>query len=118
MFDLGVFLGFLANHWIAPSWFAAIYFAEIIVPYLGAFAKQLGHPFAVRWSARLKTTVHPLAQILVIAWAAAFSGAAAAGSLVVTIALAVALAASLATLADHAVFVGRILSRKDAERSA
>lgn len=111
IFYLAVFLGFLANRWIVPSWFAAIYFAEIIVPYLGAFTKQIGHPFAVRWSARVKTAIHPVAQIVVIAVAAFAGPLATSESWIAQIALAVAVAASLAYLIDHAVLAGRRMTQ-------
>ena len=111
IFYLAVFLGFFANHWIAASWFAAIYFAEIIVPYLGAFTKQIGQPFAVRWSGRLKTAIHPLAQIVVIAVAAYAGPHGVAESWIAQIALGSAVAASLAYLIDHAVLAGRRMTQ-------
>ena len=104
IFSLGVFLGFLANHWLPATWFLAIYFAEIMVPYLGAFTKQIGQPFEVRWSAKLKTTVHPLTQIAAVAMAVFLPVPAAAGeSFLVAVALGAAVAASLIYLVDHAV---------------
>ena len=108
IFNLAVFLGFLANDWLAPAAFAAIYFAEIVVPYLGAFAKQLRRPVGIRWSARTKTIVHPLAQIIVIGMAA-LSGDPTAPAAV--LALAAAVAASVLYVADHAVFAVRYTFR-------
>lgn len=105
IFSLAVFLGFLANRWMAPIWFAAIYFAEIIVPYLGAFTKQIGKPFAVRTSARVKTAVHPLAQIAVIACGALLGEARL--PVVADLAMGLAVAASLYYLIDHAVLAAR-----------
>jgi phosphatidylglycerophosphate synthase len=112
LFYLAVFLGFLANRWIAPSWFAAIYFAEIIVPYLGTFTKQIGRPFAVRWSARLKTALHPLAQIAVIAAAAFDWPNGGAHSWAAQAALGLAVLASLAYLVDHAVLAARRVTQR------
>ncbi len=111
IFYLAVFLGFFANRWIAASSFAAIYFAEIIVPYLGAFTKQIGQPFAVRWSGRVKTALHPVAQIVVIAVAALSGPVAPADSPIAQFALAFAVAASLAYLLDHAVLAGRRMTQ-------
>jgi CDP-diacylglycerol--glycerol-3-phosphate 3-phosphatidyltransferase len=102
IFNMAVFLGFLANDWLAASWFIAIYFAEVIVPYLGIFAKQVGRPLDIRLSARLKTTVHPLAQIVAIGAVLGLGGPEL-GPALLTISLGVAVAASVLTLADHAV---------------
>ena len=103
IFSLSVFLGFLSRHWLAPSLFAAIYFAEIIVPYLGAFTKQLGMPFEIRWTARLKTNVHPATQVVAIAAALLLPDSRA----VIAGACAVAVAASMIYLFDHAALAVR-----------
>lgn len=104
IFNLGVFLGFLANGWLPASWFLMIYFAEIVVPYAGAFAKQIGQPFDIRWSTRLKTTIHPLAQFVMLATALAVSDRAAAGDTMFGIAaLGAAVVASFIYLVDHVV---------------
>lgn len=108
IFNLAVFLGFLANHWLAPSVFALLYFSEIIVSYLGVFAKQIGTPFEVRWSARVKTAVHPLAQICVLALVLTLPDPAAGRqALGVALAMAAAVAVSLLYLADHATLAVR-----------
>lgn len=104
IFNFAVFLGFLANDWLAPAAFAAIYFAEIVVPYLGAFAKQIGCPFKIRWSARLKTIIHPVAQIVVITMAAVPQDPYASVAL---LALGAAIVVSMAYLIDHAVLTIR-----------
>lgn len=104
IFNLGVFLGFLAIGWLPASWFLAIYFAEIVVPYVGAFAKQIGHPFEIRWSARLKSVIHPTAQFVTLVTALTMSGQTAAGDTMIGIAvLGAAVLSSIAFLIDHVV---------------
>jgi len=104
IFNLGVFLGFLANDWLPASWFLAIYFSEIVVPYLGAFAKQIGQPFGIRWSAKLRAWVHPAAQFLVILTALTMADSSGAGDTMIGIAaLGAAVLSSIAYLTDHAV---------------
>jgi phosphatidylglycerophosphate synthase len=108
IFSLGVFLGFLANDWLPASWFLAIYFAEIVVPYAGAFTKQLGYPSEIRWSARVKTSVHPPAQFVLILAALFLADPAGAGDTMIGIAASgAAVLASLAYLADHVVLTAR-----------
>ena len=97
---------------IAGGLFAQIYFAEIIVPYLGTFTKQMGRPFAVRWSARLKTALHPVAQIAVIAAAAFDWPHGGAHSWAAQAALGLAVLASLAYLVDHAVLAARRVTQR------
>ena len=104
IFNLGVFLGFLAIGWLPASWFLAIYFAEIVVPYVGAFAKQIGHPFEIRWSAKLKAAIHPAAQFVTLVTALTMTGPTAAGDTMIGIAaLGAAVLASIAFLSDHVV---------------
>lgn len=104
IFNLGVFLGFLANGWLPASWFLMIYFAEIVVPYVGAFAKQIGWPLEIRWSARLKTSVHPLAQFVMLVTALTMADRASAGDTMLGIAaLGAAVVASFVYVADHVV---------------
>ena len=104
IFNLGVFLGFLAIGWLPASWFLTIYFAEIVVPYMGAFAKQIGHPFEIRWSAKLKSVIHPAAQFISLLTALTMTGQTAAGDTMIGIAvLGAAVLASIAFLADHVV---------------
>jgi CDP-diacylglycerol--glycerol-3-phosphate 3-phosphatidyltransferase len=104
IFNMAVFLGFLANPnpWLPASWFIAIAFAEVIVPYLGIFAKQSGRPVEIRLSARLKTTLHPIAQIVVIGAALGISDPSL-SRLLIAAAMGTAVAASIVTMADHAV---------------
>jgi CDP-diacylglycerol--glycerol-3-phosphate 3-phosphatidyltransferase len=103
IFNLAVFLGFFASGWLPASWFAAICFAEVIVPYLGTFAKQMRQPFGVRWSARLKTTLHPLLQIGAIGIALTIPGPEHRDSLI-ALALGAAVAVSIFSVLDHAAF--------------
>ncbi len=104
IFNLGVFLGFLAIGWLPASWFLAIYFAEIVVPYVGAFAKQIGQPFEIRWSAKMKSAVHPAAQFITLATALTLAGQTPAGDTMIGIAvLGAAVLTSTAFLVDHVV---------------
>jgi phosphatidylglycerophosphate synthase len=106
IFNLGVFLGFLAIGWLPASWFLAIYFAEIVVPSVGAFAKQIGQPVEIRWSAKLKTAVHPTTQLITLVTALTMAGQTAAGDTMIGIAaLGAAVLASAAFLVDHVVLV-------------
>lgn len=110
IFNLAVFISFLAIGWIPIVLFMLIYFAEIAVPYLGAFSKQIGHPVDVRWSARLKTSVHPIAQIAVIG-SALYGVEVTPDALVANFALGAATAVSVAYLVDHAAFAVRAIGR-------
>jgi CDP-diacylglycerol--glycerol-3-phosphate 3-phosphatidyltransferase len=106
IFNLGVFLGFLAIGWLPASWFLAIYFTEIIVPYAGAFSKQIGQPFEIRWSTKLKMVIHPAAQFVMLVMALTMTGPTAAGDTMLGIAiLGAAVLASVAFLVDHVVLV-------------
>ena len=107
IFNIAVFLGFLAAGWIGVWTFTVIFFAEVIVPYLGIFTKQIGRPFGIRLSARLKAALHPSAQIAIIA-AALFDW----DWQVVTVAWGGALAASLVYVADHAIYTYRRMADK------
>ena len=109
IFHLAVFMAFLANAWIGIWTFVAIFFAEVIVTYFGIFTKQIGQPFGVRWSAWLKSTLHPVAQIAVIA-AALARPEAPQESVVFGLAVGIAVLASLTYVADHAVCTLRRLS--------
>ena len=102
IFNIGVFLGFVANGWLPPSWFLMIYVAEIVVPYAGAFAKQIGHPIDIRWSTRLKTVVHPATQIIMLVTALTLAEPSGAGDTMLGIAaLGAAVVASFIYVADH-----------------
>ena len=102
IFNIGVFLGFLANGWLPASWFLMIYVAEIVVPYTGAFAKQIGHPIDIRWSARLKTVVHPATQLIMLVTALTLAEPGSAGDTMFGIAaLGAAVVASFIYVSDH-----------------
>ena len=106
IFNLGVFLGFLAIGWLPASWFLAIYFAEIIVPYAGAFAKQIGQPLEIRWSTKIKTVIHLAAQFIILVTALTMADQTAADDTMLGIAaLGAAVLASVAFLVDHVVLV-------------
>jgi CDP-diacylglycerol--glycerol-3-phosphate 3-phosphatidyltransferase len=112
IFNLAVFLGFLATGWMPVLLFTLVYFAEIVVPYLGAFSKQIGHPFDVRWSAKVKTTVHPIAQIVLIGSALVGSGVTP-DPLIAAFAFGVAVIASIAYVVDHAAYAIRHVAISD-----
>jgi CDP-diacylglycerol--glycerol-3-phosphate 3-phosphatidyltransferase len=116
IFNMAVFLGLLANGWLPASWFIAIYFAEVIVPYLGIFAKQAGRPLDIRLSARLKTAIHPLAQIVAIGAILGIGGPEL-SPLLLAASLGTAVAVSVLTLADHAVLTV-FRGRQNLERPA
>ncbi len=102
IFNIGVFLGFLANGWLPPSWFLMIYVAEIVVPYAGAFAKQIGHPIDIRWSTRLKTVIHPATQLIMLVTALTMAEPGSAGDTMLGItALGAAVVVSFIYVSDH-----------------
>jgi phosphatidylglycerophosphate synthase len=105
IFNIAVFLGFLAIGWIGVWAFTAIFFAEVIVPYLGIFTKQIGQPFGIRWTARLKVVLHSLAQIAVIA--AALIDA----PQLARFGIGAAIAASVVYVVDHGAYTLRRMSR-------
>jgi CDP-diacylglycerol--glycerol-3-phosphate 3-phosphatidyltransferase len=110
VYHLSVFLAFLAMGWMAAWMLFVIYARDLMVPYLRAFARQSGHDLKVLTSGKIKTAVHAMAQIGIVAIALGLLGPH------VTIAgpapailLIAAVAASVYSLADYVAETGRLV---------
>ena len=87
-----------------------IYARDLMVPYLRAFARQSGHDLQVLASGKIKTAVHAVAQIGIVAIALGVFGAdVRIDGLAPTVLLLAAIAASIYSLADYVAEVGRLI---------
>ncbi|MBU2531807.1 MAG: CDP-diacylglycerol--glycerol-3-phosphate 3-phosphatidyltransferase [Alphaproteobacteria bacterium] len=103
IYHVSVFLAFVRQGWMAPWMLFLIYARDLGVPYLRTLARQRGVDIGVRWSGKIKTAVHGVAQILVVLVALGFMPQTMAGGFDTVFALLlVATLASLVSLADYA----------------
>ncbi len=110
IYHLSVFLAFLAMGWMAAWMLFVIYARDLMVPYLRAFARQSGHELKVLTSGKVKTAVHAVAQIGVVAIALGLFGPdVRIGGPVPTVLLLAAIAASVYSLADYVAETGRLV---------
>jgi CDP-diacylglycerol--glycerol-3-phosphate 3-phosphatidyltransferase len=110
VYHLSVFLAFLAMGWMAAWMLFVIYARDLMVPYLRAFARQSGHDLQVLASGKIKTAVHAVAQIGIVAIALGVFGAdVRIDGLAPTVLLLAAIAASIYSLADYVAEVGRLI---------
>lgn len=103
IYHVSVFLAFVKQGWMPPWMLFVIYARDLGVPYLRTLARQRGHDVGVRYSGKIKTTVHGLAQITVVLVALGTVSPTLIGAVDTTYAvLLVAVIASLVSLADYA----------------
>lgn len=110
IYHLSVFLAFLAMGWMAAWMLFVIYARDLMVPYLRAFARQSGHDLKILTSGKVKTAIHAVAQICVVAIALGLFGPdVRIGGPVPTVLLLAAIAASVYSLADYVAETGRLV---------
>lgn len=66
IYHVSVFLAFVKQGWMAPWMLVVIYARDLGVPYLRTLARQRGIDIGVRFSGKIKTAVHGVAQISVV----------------------------------------------------
>jgi CDP-diacylglycerol--glycerol-3-phosphate 3-phosphatidyltransferase len=109
IYHLSVFLAFLYVGWMPVWMLVLIYARDLTVPYIRTFARQAGVEINVRDSGKLKTAVHAVAQIGVVAVPLNLvADAFAPGIDTVTALLLAATAASLYSLVDYALAASRL----------
>ena len=110
VYHLSVFLAFLAMGWMAAWMLFVIYARDLMVPYLRAFARQSGHDLKVLTSGKIKTAVHAVAQIGIVAIALGLLGPhvtiSGSGPMILMLA---AVAASVYSLIDYVSETGRLV---------
>jgi CDP-diacylglycerol--glycerol-3-phosphate 3-phosphatidyltransferase len=110
VYHLSVFLAFLAMGWMAAWMLFVIYARDLMVPYLRAFARQSGHDLTVLASGKIKTAVHAVAQVGIVAIALGLLGSdIRIDGPAPTVLLIAAIAASVYSLADYVAEVGRLV---------
>ncbi len=110
VYHLSVFLAFLAMGWMAAWMLFIIYTRDLTVPYLRAFARQSGHELQILTSGKIKTAVHAVAQIGVVAVALGLFGPhVLINGPAPTILLMAAVIASIYSLADYVAETGRLV---------
>ena len=63
IYHVSVFLAFVKQGWMAPWMLFVIYARDLGVPYVRTLARQRGVDIGVRYSGKIKTGVHGVAQI-------------------------------------------------------
>jgi CDP-diacylglycerol--glycerol-3-phosphate 3-phosphatidyltransferase len=66
IYHVSVFMTFLKQGWIEPWMLFVIYARDLGVPYLRTLARQRGVDLVVRFSGKVKTAIHGVAQVVVI----------------------------------------------------
>jgi CDP-diacylglycerol--glycerol-3-phosphate 3-phosphatidyltransferase len=110
IYHLSVFLAFLGNAWM-PAWMLfAIYARDLTVPYIRTFARQAGHDLQVRASGKVKTAIHAIVQVTVVASALGLLGPSVpVNGETIHLLLLAATAASLYSLLDYAIAAARLI---------
>lgn len=110
IYHLSVFLAFLGNGWM-PAWMLfMIYARDLAVPYIRTFTRQAGHELPIRASGKIKTAVHAVAQIAVVASALGLLGASVSvDSRAIYLLLLAATGVSLYSLLDYAFAAARLV---------
>jgi CDP-diacylglycerol--glycerol-3-phosphate 3-phosphatidyltransferase len=103
IYHVSVFLAFVKQGWMAPWMLVVIYARDLGVPYLRTLARQRGTDIGVRFSGKVKTAVHGVAQITVVLVALGMISQTIAGGFdTIFSVLLVAMIASIISLADYA----------------
>lgn len=104
VYHVSVFLVFVKQGWMAPWMLVVIYARDLGVPYLRTLARQRGVDIAVRFSGKVKTAVHGVAQLTVVLVALGYvAGDILGGADTTFVVLLVATIASLISLADYTI---------------
>lgn len=103
IYHVSVFMAFLKLGWIAPWMLFVIYARDLGVPYLRTLARQKGVDLGVRFSGKVKTAIHGVAQLVVVMVALGLIGETVPGGFETGHGvLMVAVIASIVSLADYA----------------
>ena len=103
IYHVSVFMTFLKQDWIEPWMLFVIYARDLGVPYLRTLARQRGIDLGVRFSGKVKTAIHGVAQIVIVMIALKLIGETTPlGFETAYAVLLVAVVASIISLADYA----------------
>lgn len=108
IYHLSIFLALFANGWMPVWMLLAIFTRDLIVPYLTTFARQSGRTLEIRLSGSLKSGLHGICQIGIVAIAAGLAGGAVPETDTILLLAAVAMTISLLSLIDHGIEAARI----------
>lgn len=101
IYHVSVFLAFVKQGWMAPWMLFVIYARDLGVPYVRTLARQRGIDIGVRYSGKVKTAVHGIAQITVVLVALGYFSQTVAGVDTIFAVLLAATIISLISLADY-----------------
>ena len=101
IYHVSVFLAFVKQGWMAPWMLFVIYARDLGVPYVRTLARQRGVDIGVRYSGKIKTGVHGVAQITVVLVALGYVSQTFVGFDTIFAVLLVATVVSLISLADY-----------------
>ena len=101
IYHVSVFLAFVKQGWMAPWMLFVIYARDLGVPYVRTLARQRGVDIGVRFSGKIKTGVHGVAQIAVVLVALGWVSRTFVGMDTIFAVLLIATVASLISLADY-----------------
>ena len=101
IYHVSVFLAFVKQGWMAPWMLFVIYARDLGVPYVRTLARQRGVDIGVRFSGKIKTGVHGVAQIAVVLVALGWVSRTFVGLDTIFAVLLIATVASLISLADY-----------------
>ena len=101
IYHVSVFLAFVKQGWMAPWMLFVIYARDLGVPYVRTLARQRGIDIGVRYSGKIKTGVHGVAQITVVLVALGYLSQTFLGFDTIFMVLLAATVISLISLADY-----------------
>ena len=101
IYHVSVFLAFVKQGWMAPWMLFVIYARDLGVPYVRTLARQRGIDIGVRFSGKIKTGVHGVAQIAVVLVALGYVSQTFLGFDTIFVVLLAATVISLISLADY-----------------
>lgn len=101
IYHVSVFLAFVKQGWMAPWMLFVIYARDLGVPYVRTLARQRGIDIGVRYSGKIKTGVHGVAQITVVLVALGYVSQTFLGFDTIFVVLLAATIISLISLADY-----------------
>lgn len=101
IYHVSVFLAFVKQGWMAPWMLFVIYARDLGVPYVRTLARQRGIDIGVRFSGKIKTGVHGVAQITVVLVALGYVSQTFLGFDTIFVVLLAATVISLISLADY-----------------
>lgn len=101
IYHVSVFLAFVKQGWMAPWMLFVIYARDLGVPYVRTLARQRGADIGVRYSGKVKTGIHGVAQITVVCVALGWVWPTFIGLDTIFTVLLIATIASLISLADY-----------------